>query len=108
MSDYREFTVAIVREAGQFLKEMLNKKHTINYKGEINIVTEVDRISEEILIGKIHERFPHHDILTEESLGTNSGSDFRWIIDPLDGTTNYAHGYPVFCVSIALEKEDEI
>ena len=108
MIDYREFTVAIAREAGTVLKKMLNKKHTIAYKGEINIVTEADRISEDLLIGRIHERFPHHDILAEESEGTNSGSDFRWIIDPLDGTTNYAHGYPVFCVSIALEKEGEI
>ena len=108
MSDYREFTIAIVREAGTFLKEMLNKKHTIDYKGEINIVTEADRISEEMLMGRIHEKFPDHDILTEESNGTDSGSDFRWIIDPLDGTTNYAHGYPVFCVSVALEKKGEI
>ncbi|MDO8785200.1 MAG: inositol monophosphatase family protein [Syntrophales bacterium] len=108
MIDYREFTVAVAREAGTVLKKMLNKKHTIAYKGEINIVTEADRISEDLIIGRIYEKFPHHDILAEESRGTDRGSNFRWIIDPLDGTTNYAHGYPVFCVSIALEKEGEI
>lgn len=108
MIDYREFTVAVAREAGTVLKKTLNKKHTVAYKGEINIVTEADRISEDLIIGRIYERFPLHDILAEESKETDSGSDFRWIIDPLDGTTNYAHGYPVFCVSIALEKEGEV
>ncbi|MFA4915132.1 MAG: inositol monophosphatase family protein [Syntrophales bacterium] len=108
MIDYRKFTIAIAREAGTVLKRMLNNKHTTSYKGEIDIVTEADRLSEDLLIGRIYERFPDHDILAEESKGTDKGSDFRWIIDPLDGTTNYAHGYPVFCVSIALEKKGEI
>ncbi|GAI85036.1 unnamed protein product, partial [marine sediment metagenome] len=102
------FTIDIAREAGTFLKERLNDKHTVNYKGVIDIVTEVDQMSEDMLISRINKKFPHHDILAEESTGTDRGSEFRWIIDPLDGTTNYAHGYPVFCVSIALEKENEI
>lgn len=108
MSNYREFATDIAKEAGTFLKEKLDEKHTIKYKGEIDIVTEVDRMSEEMLISRIGKKFPHHDILAEESAGIESGSEFRWIIDPLDGTTNYAHGYPVFCVSIALERKDEI
>ncbi|MBE9545893.1 MAG: inositol monophosphatase [Proteobacteria bacterium] len=108
MSNYREFTIAIAREAGTFLKERLGETLAVKYKGEIDIVTEVDRMSEEMLISRIDKKFPHHDILAEESAGTDRGSEFRWIIDPLDGTTNYAHGYPVFCVSIALEKENEI
>ena len=108
MNDYRKFTIDIAREAGDFLKERLNDKHTVNYKGAIDIVTEVDQMSEDMLISRINKKFPHHDILAEESKGTEKGSKFRWIIDPLDGTTNYAHGYPVFCVSIALEKENEI
>ena len=108
MNKYREFTTTIAKEAGIFLKKRFNEKHTVNYKGEIDIVTEVDKMAEEMLISRIDEKFPHHDILAEESTETDKGSEFRWIIDPLDGTTNYAHGYPVFCVSIALEKENEI
>jgi len=108
MDDCREFVISLAREAGIFLKERLNDKHVIDYKGEINIVTEVDRVSEELITSRIHQRYPHHDILAEESTDTARGSEFRWLIDPLDGTTNYAHGYPVFCVSIALEEKGEI
>ena len=108
MDDLREFITSLAREAGLFLKRKLNDNHVIAYKGEINIVTDADRMSEEMITAKIYNKYPSHDILAEESMGTNKGSDFRWIIDPLDGTTNYAHGYPVFCVSIALEKEGEV
>jgi len=106
MKDFKECAIEIAREAGIFLKNKLNSVHTIDYKGEINLVTEVDKISEEIITSKITTLFPDHDILAEEFTDIDSGSDFRWIIDPLDGTTNYAHGYPFFCVSIALEKLD--
>ena len=105
MDEFRDFVLSMAKEAGIFLKERLNDKHIIDYKGEINIVTEADRISEEMITSRIYKKYPNHDILAEESAGTANGSEFRWIIDPLDGTTNYAHGYPVFCVSIALEKE---
>jgi myo-inositol-1(or 4)-monophosphatase len=108
MDDCTEFVIAVAREAGIFLKERLNDKHVIDYKGEINIVTEEDRLSEEMITSRIRQRYPDHDILAEESKGMARSSRCRWIIDPLDGTTNYAHGYPVFCVSIALEKENEI
>jgi myo-inositol-1(or 4)-monophosphatase len=105
MDDYLKFAETTAREAGVLLKKMLLNKHTIDFKGEINIVTEADYMSEKLLIKRIRKNFPQHDILTEESAGILNGSDSRWIIDPLDGTTNYAHGYPVFCVSIALEIE---
>ncbi|MFB3924601.1 MAG: inositol monophosphatase family protein [Syntrophales bacterium] len=107
MQDFRDFAVLIAREAGRFLKQRLNHKHTIDYKGEINIVTEEDKMSEEIIISRIRKNFPSHGILAEESEEIG-GSGYRWIIDPLDGTTNYAHGYPVFCVSIALEREGKV
>ena len=106
MKDFKEFAIEIAREAGIFLKDKLNSAHTINYKGEINLVTEVDKISEEMITSTITTLFPDHDILAEEFTDIDRGSDFRWIIDPLDGTTNYAHGYPYFCVSIALERLD--
>ena len=108
MENYLDFMVSLAKDAGIFLKDRLNDKHVIDYKGEINIVTEVDRMSETLITKRIHQKYPHHDILTEESEGIDRGSEFRWIIDPLDGTTNYAHGYPVFCVSIALEKNGNV
>ena len=108
MDDCIDFIIAVAREAGIFLRERLNDKHIINYKGEINIVTEEDRLSEGMITSRIRKRYPDHDILAEESAQTARGSKYRWIIDPLDGTTNYAHGYPVFCVSIAFEKDGEI
>lgn len=108
MSEYREFIEATIREAGALLRERIGDRHTVRYKGEINLVTEVDRLSEALIVGRIRGSFPGHDILTEESPEIVNGSSFRWIVDPLDGTTNYSHGYPVFCVSIALEAEGAV
>jgi myo-inositol-1(or 4)-monophosphatase len=102
-TNHRQFIEAVAREAGALLRERLHKRHTIQYKGEINLVTEADRLSEALIMRRIGLAFPGHDILTEESPETANGSGFRWIIDPLDGTTNYAHGLPLFSVSIALE-----
>jgi myo-inositol-1(or 4)-monophosphatase len=108
MNDYRQFLATIIVEAGALLKGRLNERHTVQYKGEINLVTEADLLSETLIMERIRRSFPGHDILTEESPETTNGSRFRWIIDPLDGTTNYSHGYPIFCTSIALEVEGEI
>jgi myo-inositol-1(or 4)-monophosphatase len=108
MNEYLSFAAAIAREAGLLLKSKLNDHHTIDFKGEIDIVTEADRMSEALILSAIRRQYPGHDILSEESAATRNGSSFRWIVDPLDGTTNYAHGYPVFCVSIALEIKGEI
>jgi myo-inositol-1(or 4)-monophosphatase len=108
MEQYREVAREIAKEAGAFLKRRLHSTHTIAYKGEIDLVTEADKTSEQMIISKLNRQFPHHDILAEEFTNTHRGSDFMWIVDPLDGTTNYAHGYPVFCVSIALKKLDEM
>ncbi len=107
-STYRQFIETVAREAGALLRERVDNRHTVEYKGEINLVTEVDRLSEELIVERIRHAFPGHDILAEESPETANGSSFRWIIDPLDGTTNYAHGLPIFCVSIALEIEGVI
>ncbi len=107
-SDYLNFMQASAREAGALLKRELPNKRRIEFKGEVNLVTEADRLSEELLIKRIGNAFPQHGILSEESAELRCGKDYRWIIDPLDGTTNYAHGYPVFCVSIALEINAEV
>jgi len=108
MPEQGDFAVSIARMAGSVLMDRFTKRHRIDYKGEIDLVTEADSMSEELLITEIRRRFPDHDILSEETGGLSRGSRYRWVIDPLDGTTNYAHGFPVFCVSIALEKEGRV
>jgi myo-inositol-1(or 4)-monophosphatase len=75
----------------------------IEYKGDADLVTAADRASETLIRERIRTQFPSHDVLGEEQGLSDSGSDYRWYVDPLDGTTNFAHGYPVFCVSMALE-----
>ena len=99
------------QEAGRFLRQHLGKVRDIQLKGnqEKNLVTEIDKGSEELIIKKIRQHFPQHDILAEESAkDTPRASDYRWIVDPLDGTTNFTHGFPVFCVSIAVEYKGEV
>ena len=95
--------------AGALIRERWQQPVAIDYKGAIDLVTAVDRESERLIVETLRRNFPSHSILAEEE--TNLvGSDGRycWIIDPLDGTTNFAHGYPQFCVSIALEHEGEV
>jgi len=104
----REVAVCAAKEAGTIQREWLRKEKRVELKGEINLVTEVDRRCERRIVEIIKNKFPHHNILTEETLMPEYSSAFRWIIDPLDGTTNYAHGYPCFCTSIALEVEEDI
>jgi len=77
----------------------------IEYKGDADLVTAADRASEVLIRERIRQRWPTHDVLGEEQGLTDQGSEYRWYVDPLDGTTNFAHGYPVFCVSIALEHQ---
>ena len=103
-----KFTEELAKKAGLLLKSKFNQKHDITYKGDINIVTEADKMSEDLIIAEIIRVFPNHGILSEESPSIAGSADARWIIDPLDGTTNYAHAFPVFCVSIALEIEDSV
>ncbi|MBI3578470.1 MAG: inositol monophosphatase [Ignavibacteriales bacterium] len=97
-------------EAGRFLKMSVGKIKQIERKQgqELNLVTEIDKKSEEMIIRKIKQRYPHHDFLAEESGSHEKQSDYKWVIDPLDGTTNFTHGFPIFCVSIALEVKGEV
>lgn len=96
-----------LRSGGKIVKENLLEKKVITFKGELSLVTETDKRSEEIVVRTIQKNFPDHAILTEES-PERGKSPYRWIIDPLDGTTNFAHSYPVSCVSIALEDHGKI
>jgi myo-inositol-1(or 4)-monophosphatase len=96
----------LAREAGVLLKSFFGKV-SIEYKGEVDLVTKADRASEKMIVERIRKQWPDHDLIGEEGSRRETGSDFRWYVDPLDGTTNFAHGYPVFCVSIALEYKGE-
>jgi myo-inositol-1(or 4)-monophosphatase len=94
---------AIAREAGALLMNYFDRQVKVEYKGEADLVTVADRQSEALIRERIRAQFPGHDILGEEGGLADSGSEYRWYVDPLDGTTNFAHGYPVFCVSLGLE-----
>jgi myo-inositol-1(or 4)-monophosphatase len=94
---------AIAREAGTLLLEYFHQGLKIEYKGDADLVTAADRAAEKLIRERITQHFPAHDVLGEEQGLNDQGSDYRWYVDPLDGTTNFAHGYPVFCVSMALE-----
>jgi myo-inositol-1(or 4)-monophosphatase len=104
--DYLTPMQELAREAGSVLLSYFGKV-AIEYKGEVDLVTEADRRSEQLIVGRIRRQWPSHNVMGEEGSRTETGSDFRWYVDPLDGTTNFAHGYPVFCVSIALEYKAE-
>ena len=95
----------IAREAGTLLMSYFHQHVKIEYKGEADLVTIADRASEKLIRERIRRLWPAHDILGEEEGLIDTGSDYRWYVDPLDGTTNFAHGFPVFCVSLALEHQ---
>ena len=108
------FAIQTARDAGAILIDRLGRALQVSNKGDIDLVTEADLASEKLIIERIKSHYPRHAILAEES-GATAGaeaeqgkSEWKWIIDPLDGTTNYAHGYPCFCVSIALERAGAI
>ncbi len=98
---------SIAREAGALLMGHFARHVTVEYKGDVDLVTEADRASEKLIVERLRARWPKHDVVGEEGARTDTGADYRWYVDPLDGTTNFAHGYPVFCVSIALVRKDE-
>jgi len=106
----RDAAVALAREAGALLREGYGRAHRPEHKGRIDLVTEYDRRSERLLLDALARRFPDHAVLAEESgaraaPAPGAGPAVRWIVDPLDGTTNFAHNYPFFAVSIAAEVE---
>lgn len=110
-SEHLVYAMEISQEAGKMLLKSLGEELKIKYKkgNERNLVTEVDQKIENFLIQKIKERYPNHHILTEES-GEHGSHEtgFQWIIDPIDGTTNFSHGYPFFAISIGLKKNDSM
>ena len=105
--EYLDFSIELAREAGDVLKHYMDREKQVELKGRANLVTAADKESEALIIRRIRERYPHHAILAEES-GASGAGEGKWIIDPLDGTTNFAHQYPFFCVSIGFEHKGEI
>ena len=106
------FAIQTARDAGRVLAEKFGRALQVSHKGEIDLVTEADLAAEQLIVERIRSYHPRHALLAEEAgevlaVG-GADSDHKWIVDPLDGTTNYAHGYPVFCVSIALEHEGRV
>jgi len=101
------FGAETARDAGALLRRGFNRRMAISYKGSIDLVTQYDVKAEKLITARIRKRYPSHDFLAEEGSDRESLSPYRWVIDPLDGTVNYAHGFPVYCVSIAVEYEEE-
>ncbi|MEW6716623.1 MAG: inositol monophosphatase family protein [Chloroflexota bacterium] len=97
--------VILARQAGVILLNSFGNRHTINHKGVIDLVTDVDQQSERFLLDAILDRYPSHKIIAEESGGHTGHEDHIWYVDPLDGTVNYAHGVPIFSVSIAFAEQ---
>jgi myo-inositol-1(or 4)-monophosphatase len=108
--EYLDFSVELARAAGDVLKHYMGREKQVELKGRANLVTVADKEAEALIIRRIRERYPHHAILAEESgaSGLFGEAEGKWIIDPLDGTTNFAHQYPFFCVSIGFEKAGEM
>ena len=105
---YLKVAIAAAKEAGRIQMEHFGHAHSVEYKGEIDPVTMVDKLCDQAITRIIFSAFPDHDLLTEEGPFETKNSRYKWIIDPLDGTTNYLHGYPCFCVSIGLEVDGEV
>ena len=106
---FRNVAVDAALRAGAFLRARLGSRPAVSYKGSpTNLVTEMDRGAEAIILDAIRSEFPGHRILAEESGALPGGATHRWIVDPLDGTTNYAHGFPIFGVSVALEVDSAL
>jgi myo-inositol-1(or 4)-monophosphatase len=105
--EYLDFAVELARDAGGVLKHYMDRDKHVELKGRANLVTVADKEAEARIIRRIRDQYPAHSILAEES-GPSEGNEAKWIIDPLDGTTNFAHQYPFFCVSIAFELNGEL
>ena len=112
LDDILHFMQSVAREAGLVLLSFFDGRFRVHLKNtdksQIDIVTDADRASEEIILEAIRRRFPHHDVISEERAPEIRGSRLKWFVDPLDGTVNFAHGFPVFCISIAVAEDDRL
>src|ERR1700689_1284091 len=108
MSQFLEVAIEAAREAAVVVREDFGRPKQVSYKGEVDLVTETDRRAEAIIVGLLRKHFPSHAIIAEEgSEGAAAGAKYCWYVDPLDGTTNFVHGYPCVGVSIGLLENGE-
>lgn len=108
MAEFLESAIEIAHSAGSLLRYYFERHVRVELKGQFDLVTEADRASEKLIVESLKARYPQHGILAEEGGGHESTSEYRWYVDPLDGTTNFAHGYPVWNVTLAVEKAGEL
>lgn len=108
MEKFLQVAIETAREAGAMLLVEHSRPQKISYKGDVDLVTETDKRSEAMIVGRLRREFPEHRIVAEEGSGGAAGaSRYVWHVDPLDGTTNFAHGYPCFAISIGLLQDGE-
>lgn len=108
MTDHLSAAIEISKEAGELLAELSTQPLDISYKRRSDLVTVADRRSEALIVARLRERFPDYAIVAEEGGNHRASSDYCWYVDPLDGTTNYAHGFPMYCVTLGLAYRDEV
>ena len=108
MASYLETAIDIAREAGALLATYFERRIGFELKGDFDLVTEADRASERLVVERLRSHFPSHSIVAEEGGGHEGSSGYRWYVDPLDGTTNFAHGYPIYNVTMGLELDGEM
>ena len=108
MPSFLDTAVEIARESGALLANFFERKIGFELKGEYDLVTEADRASERLIVDRLSTHFPTHSIVAEEGGGIENSSEYCWYVDPLDGTTNFAHGFPVFNVTLGLERKGEM
>ena len=107
-NDFLQAAAEIAKGAGAILREELQHTPDIAYKGDFDLVTQADRRSEAWIVSRLQELFPSTPSPRKKAPPKTKRSEYRWHVDPLDGTTNFAHGYPCFCVSMALAREDRL
>jgi myo-inositol-1(or 4)-monophosphatase len=108
VQDFERVALTAAARGGALLRARYGRRQQVSFKSAIDLVTTVDREAEGLILETIREAFPEHGIVAEESPATSGSGDYRWYVDPLDGTTNFAHGFPQFAVSIALERGAEV
>lgn len=107
-NELKKVALEAALKGGSVLLKNFGRYNKVSYKGEINLVTETDHLSERVIVDHLHQNFKEHTIITEEIYTLKQDSEYQWLVDPLDGTTNYAHGFPVFCISIGLAWQNQI
>ena len=108
MDSYLDACLEIAREAGALLSDFAQRRIGFELKGDFDLVTAADRASEKLIVERIRARFPEHSIVAEEGGGHKGTSEYCWYVDPLDGTTNFAHGFPMYNATLAVERAGEM